>query len=128
MAREMVMDDFFCSFCGKRKREVRKLVSGQRVFICNECVVLCRQILGPRPPPPPDDGRDPLRRTMEELPSQSPLDDDDVTAEKKPPDDRHCSFCGKPKTAVARLISGPTVFICNECVELCEDIIARRGF
>ena len=42
------MDDFHCSFCGKRRREVRKLISGPRVFICNECVARCRQILGPR--------------------------------------------------------------------------------
>ena len=42
------MDDFHCSFCGKRRMEVRKLISGPRVFICNECVECCRQVLGPR--------------------------------------------------------------------------------
>ena len=31
------MDDFHCSFCGKRRREVRKLISGPRVFICDDC-------------------------------------------------------------------------------------------
>src|SRR5215475_6531634 len=39
------MDDFHCSFCGKRRREVRKLISGPRVFICDECVGLCNDIL-----------------------------------------------------------------------------------
>jgi ATP-dependent Clp protease ATP-binding subunit ClpX len=39
------MDDFHCSFCGKRRREVRKLISGPRVFICDECVSLCNDIL-----------------------------------------------------------------------------------
>ena len=39
------MDDFHCSFCGKRRREVRKLISGPRVFICDECVALCNEIL-----------------------------------------------------------------------------------
>ena len=39
------MDDFHCSFCGKRRREVRKLISGPRVFICDECVALCNDIL-----------------------------------------------------------------------------------
>src|SRR5262245_50670123 len=39
------MDDFNCSFCGKRRREVRKLISGPRVFICDECVSLCNDII-----------------------------------------------------------------------------------
>src|SRR5262245_48742516 len=40
-----LMDDFHCSFCGKRRREVRKLISGPRVFICDECVTLCNDII-----------------------------------------------------------------------------------
>src|ERR1700682_3543790 len=39
------MDDFHCSFCGKRRREVRKLISGPRVFICDECVALANDII-----------------------------------------------------------------------------------
>lgn len=41
------------------------------------------------------------------------------------PKDRQptCSFCGKPKEEVKKLISGPAVFVCNECVKLCNDII-----
>ena len=35
-----------------------------------------------------------------------------------------CSFCGKPQSQVKRLISGSGVYICNECVGLCQDIIA----
>lgn len=35
----------------------------------------------------------------------------------------YCSFCGKSQHEVRKLIAGPTVFICNECVELCVDII-----
>lgn len=35
----------------------------------------------------------------------------------------YCSFCGKGQHEVKKLIAGPTVFICNECVELCNDII-----
>jgi ATP-dependent protease Clp ATPase subunit len=117
------MDDFHCSFCGKRRGEVRKLISGPRVFICNECVARCREVIGPRPSRLADDGVD-LERTTEDLPAQPPAEDDDVTAERKPPDAAHCSFCGKVKTDVANLIAGPTVYICNECVELSEDIVA----
>ena len=118
----MTMDDFHCSFCGKRRREVRKLISGPRVFICNECVVRSREIIGPPPPPEATPAR---TGTHDRGPAGAALpDDEDVTAEKKPPDDMHCSFCGKPRTDVAQLVSGPTVYICNECVVLCEDIIA----
>ncbi len=34
-----------------------------------------------------------------------------------------CSFCGKPQDEVERLIAGPGVFICNECIELCQSLI-----
>ena len=36
-----------------------------------------------------------------------------------------CSFCGRPQSQVRRLIAGPDVYICNECVDLCRDIIAE---
>jgi ATP-dependent Clp protease ATP-binding subunit ClpX len=35
----------------------------------------------------------------------------------------HCTFCGKSQHEVRKLISGPTVFICDDCIELCMDII-----
>lgn len=38
----------------------------------------------------------------------------------------YCSFCGKSQHEVRKLIAGPTVFICNECVELCMDIIREE--
>jgi ribosomal protein L37AE/L43A len=37
-----------------------------------------------------------------------------------------CSFCGKPKEAVHRLIAGPGVYICDECITLCNEIIAKE--
>ncbi|MFA5575894.1 MAG: ATP-dependent Clp protease ATP-binding subunit ClpX [Tissierellaceae bacterium] len=37
-----------------------------------------------------------------------------------------CSFCGKPQEQVRRLIAGPNVYICNECVELCQEIIEEE--
>src|SRR6516164_1250194 len=37
----------------------------------------------------------------------------------------HCSFCGKSQREVRKLIAGPTVFVCDECVELCMDIIGE---
>src|SRR5438046_5241477 len=45
-------------------------------------------------------------------------------------DDSHgnlsCSFCGKSQKEVKKLIAGPTVYICDECIGLCNDIIAEE--
>jgi ATP-dependent Clp protease ATP-binding subunit ClpX len=38
-----------------------------------------------------------------------------------------CSFCGKSQEEVKKLIAGPTVYICDECIELCNDIIAEES-
>ena len=38
-----------------------------------------------------------------------------------------CSFCGKSQKEVKKLIAGPTVYICDECIALCNDIIAEEG-
>ena len=35
----------------------------------------------------------------------------------------YCSFCGKNQSEVKKLIAGPSVYICDECVSLCNDII-----
>ena len=37
-----------------------------------------------------------------------------------------CSFCAKPSSAVAKVIAGPGVYICNECVQLCNDILVQE--
>src|SRR5207247_4195932 len=38
-----------------------------------------------------------------------------------------CSFCGKSQDEVKRLIAGPTAYICDECIDLCNDIILEEG-
>ena len=38
----------------------------------------------------------------------------------------YCSFCGKSQHEVKKLIAGPSVFICDECIELCNDIIREE--
>ena len=46
-------------------------------------------------------------------------------AEKKGSNEKllYCSFCGKSQHEVKKLIAGPSVFICDECIDLCNDII-----
>ncbi len=48
--------------------------------------------------------------------------------DKKKDDDKllYCSFCGKSQHEVRKLIAGPSVFVCDECVELCNDIIREE--
>ena len=49
-----------------------------------------------------------------------------VTNSKDNKNTLYCSFCGKSQHEVRKLIAGPTVFICDECVELCMDIIREE--
>ena len=48
------------------------------------------------------------------------------TGDKNNKNTLYCSFCGKSQHEVKKLIAGPTVFICDECVELCNDIIQEE--
>ena len=58
--------------------------------------------------------------------SQAPLEEkrSKRTVGAQPKEILRCSFCNKDQDAVTKLIAGPTVFICDECVEVCNDIIA----
>jgi ATP-dependent Clp protease ATP-binding subunit ClpX len=43
-----------------------------------------------------------------------------------PSDQPRCSFCGRIESRVERLIAGPGVYICDECVELCNEILEQE--
>ena len=45
---------------------------------------------------------------------------------RKPTAPLTCSFCGKHQRQVDKLVAGPDVYICNECVERCVEIIAQE--
>jgi hypothetical protein len=49
-----------------------------------------------------------------------------ATTVPEPDNTLYCSFCGKSQHEVRRLIAGPTVFICDKCVGLCDDIIENE--
>ena len=51
------------------------------------------------------------------------MSDDENTGEEESGKLLYCSFCGKSQHEVRKLIAGPSVFICDECVDLCNDII-----
>jgi ATP-dependent Clp protease ATP-binding subunit ClpX len=50
-----------------------------------------------------------------------------VTQKNGSGDQLTCSFCGKAQEEVKKLIAGPAVYICDECIELCKDIIAEEA-
>jgi len=50
-----------------------------------------------------------------------------VTQKSGSGDQLTCSFCGKAQEEVKKLIAGPAVYICDECIELCKDIIAEEA-
>ena len=46
---------------------------------------------------------------------------------KKEDQSIRCSFCGKRETQVERLIAGPGVYICSDCVQACTELLAEEG-
>jgi hypothetical protein len=99
-----------CSVCGKGVHEVHRLAAAPNVFICNDCVELCSGVL--------------LEENQQESqPKRSTPSSNQKPAEKIADKLLYCSFCGKSQHEVVKLIAGPSVFICNDCVELCNGII-----
>lgn len=47
---------------------------------------------------------------------------------KKDPDTLYCSFCNKSHHEVSKLIAGPKVLICDECIEICNEIIVEEQY
>ena len=42
---------------------------------------------------------------------------------RRPEEILRCSFCGKSQNEVKKLIAGPSVYVCNECIDICNEII-----
>jgi ATP-dependent Clp protease ATP-binding subunit ClpX len=57
----------------------------------------------------------------------SDKDDKGKSGEDKTKQVLFCSFCGKNQSEVGKLIAGPNVYICNDCIDLCNDIIQQEG-
>lgn len=141
-----------CSFCGKSQREVRKLIAGPTVFICDECIKLCRDTISQHTGDPTDSQTvRSLAETAQKLAGDLRLPpsfprwilDHAISLAKelerlaepkkgKPvTPKRHsatlcCSFCGKSQDEVSTLIAGPSVYVCDECVSLGEEIISEK--
>ncbi len=103
-----------CSVCGKGVHEVHRLAAAPNVFICNDCVEFCSGVL-------------PEENQQESQPKRSTPSSNQKPAEKFVDKLLYCSFCGKSQHEVVKLIAGPSVFICNDCVELCNGIIFEEN-
>ena len=134
-----------CYFCGKREDEVAALLAGPPpLFICNECVALASDILiaeeeelfaqsVPAWEPTEDRLRELLKQD-EGLALEADGTIRRVQVIKRAGTQREdrsliltCSFCRKREDEVRKLIAGPTVYICDECVRRCAGVLAQDG-
>jgi hypothetical protein len=98
---------FKCSFCDRPSNEVDHLISGPRVFICDACVQLGREVLEAAAENDQPPGPNNLRGVA-------------------------CSFCRRTAAEVAHLVSGGetssarNTLICDECLDLADDILAGK--
>ena len=95
-----------CSFCGKPQKQVRKLIAGPGVYICNECIERADRVIATGKP-----AATPLSAMT------SAGDHNQYGAPVK------CSFCGKRRHQVTGLASAARVTVCTECLALCHEII-----
>jgi len=98
-----------CSFCARPQHQVRKLVAGPDVYICDPCILAAVGV------------------------STSGRATRDAMLRPVPPDgDLHCSFCGENRAALPSLVAGPNVedqappSICGQCVGLCGEILSEQ--
>ena len=102
-----------CTFCGKDQKQVKKLIAGPSVYICDGCVDLAKVVLS--------DGL-PVTTAIAEL-TAGPADQPRT----------RCSFCGKRRDQVAGLVVSSVqterkapATTCSECLDLCTEIITEE--
>ena len=96
-----------CSFCGKHQKQIQKLIAGPGVYICNECTELVHRVLAV----PSGTATTPIATIGQ------------VSAADRA---ELCSFCGKPRYLLTAMASADGASICNECLELCDEIISEE--
>jgi ATP-dependent protease Clp ATPase subunit len=107
-------DSSRCSFCGKSQQEVRKLIAGPEVFVCDECVALCNTIIR-------SEGA--LRAWWGSLWRRRGAD-----SGKPVPEVGLCFGCRKSRDKVTNLVTlRDGVAVCEKCVALLSDIIAEQN-
>src|SRR5579875_143985 len=95
-----------CSFCGKHQKQVKRLIAGPGVYICNECIEVTGRVIAAG------------EAAATPLSAVKPLGEDAAAAK--------CSFCGKRRHQVTGLAAAAGGTICTECLALCHEIIAEE--
>ena len=93
-----------CSFCGQSQKQVKKLIAGPNAYICDCCMRRVHKVLAA----PGRTASTPIARIRQ-------VEDE--------PGSGQCSFCEKPRYRVAVMASAGTNRICNECLDLCDEIV-----
>jgi hypothetical protein len=97
----------WCSFCGKSQKQVKKLIAGPDVYICDGCLHRVHTVLAA----PGGRASDPIA-TIQQV-------GDEAGAGP-------CSFCGKPRDRVEAMVSAGAARMCNECLGLCDEIVREE--
>jgi ClpX C4-type zinc finger protein len=94
-----------CSFCGKAEDEVRKLIAGHSMHICDECVGSCNEILTRENLDQADDAAKPSAATTEQL----------------------CGICMEPRDSDELIFLPHAAYMCAGCLEEIQQVRDKRG-
>ena len=105
-----------CTFCGRHQTEVKKLIAGPSVYICNKCTDLTRSVI--------ESGES----------ASTPVGMVTAVTDRGQSATVSCSFCGKRRDQVTGLATSSAqterkapATICTECLDLCDEIITEEG-
>lgn len=98
--------NLLCSFCGRSQKQVKKLIAGPHVYICNLCIGGAHTVIA-----------DPGRTVSTPIATIQVRDEGGA---------EQCSFCGKNPHQVAAIASAGDARICSECLALCDEIVTEE--
>jgi hypothetical protein len=93
-----------CSFCARRQKQTKKLIAGPDTYICDRCIVRVHTVLA----------------AADKAVSTPIATIRQVNAEAR---DEFCGFCGKDRSQVDAMGAAGDARICNECADLCDEIV-----
>jgi ATP-dependent protease Clp ATPase subunit len=96
-----------CSFCGNNQKQVKKLIAGPHVYICDGCISRAHAVIA---------GHGHTVSTA--IATIQQVDDKAGAAQ--------CNFCGKHRYQVAAMASAGDQIICDECLGLCDEILIEE--
>ena len=95
-----------CSFCNISQADAKRIIAGPGVYICEGCVESARTVV------------------LSAAPAKGPRQ---VVLRPATNEDHACTFCGKPPADLEAIVKGGRGRICNECLDLCAEIILAEG-